>query len=330
ARMSKLLQVPVDCYGHKGDVVDVAFSKICASGYYLATASHDGLSMLRHGDTGDWVGTFEKDGDALLSVAINHDATRLATGGEDCTARIWNAVDGNHMLKIMLQSPVRSVAVSADSAWLAVGCADRKYDHTCDTILYLYNVGNPCEPTVFRGLTRGVRNVLFCREDAALLSSSHDRSVRLWDRRTGQQTHSISLPHHAKTLELCGDGRTVTIAYGHSIVFIDVDRFEVLGHFKLPARLLSATLHPQRETFVCAGSNRFLYKCDYATGEILESFVAHEEKVRCVRYSPDGEVFASSADSGGLRLWQQNVGKKYGLWDTRSCDAVESMDVDAT
>ncbi|KAH8299692.1 hypothetical protein KR044_004634, partial [Drosophila immigrans] len=310
-RMSKLLQVPVDCLGHKGNVVNLAYSKVCASGYYLASACLDGKSMLRQGDTGDWVGSFSKEGIAMLSVDINQDATRLATGGDDCTARIWNAVNGSHLLRIKLQSPVRSVAFGADSSLLAVGCADHKYDHTCDTILYLYNLDKTSDPTIFRGLTRGVRDVVFCREDRALLSSSHDRCVRLWDRISGQKTHSISLPHHAKTLELCGDGRTVTIAYGHRIVFLDVDRFEVLGHYTLPARLLCASLHPEKKTFVCAGSNSVVYKCDYATGEILESFVAHEDKVRCIRYSPDGEVFATSADNGGLRLWQQNVGMNY-------------------
>ncbi|XP_060659189.1 serine-threonine kinase receptor-associated protein [Drosophila nasuta] len=319
-------QVPVNCLGHMGNVVSLAYSKVCTSGYYLASACDDGQSMLRHGDTGDWVGNFATEGDAMLSVDINRDATLLATGGVDCSARIWNAIDGNHLMNVMLQSPVRSVALSKDSTLLAVGCADRQFDHTCDKILYVYNLANELVyPRVLSGLTRGVRDLVFCRDDRMVLSSSHDRTVRLWDLISDRKTHSMVLPHHAKSLELCGDGRTLTIAYGRSIVFLDVDRFEVLKKFKLPARLMSASLHPERKTFVCAGSNRVIYKCDYATGEILESFVAHDSKVRCIRYSPDGEVFATCANNGGLRLWQQNVGKTYALWGTRS-DDVEDYD----
>ncbi|XP_023160015.2 serine-threonine kinase receptor-associated protein [Drosophila hydei] len=322
------VQLPVDCVGHKGDVVQLAYSKVCNSGYYLASASQDGQVMLRHGDTGDWVGTFEKDGEPVLSVDINADATRLATGSEDCTARIWNAVDGKQLTKIMLNSPVRCVALGAKSEYLAVGCLDRKTGHRTDKVLYLYTLERPDLPISFEGQTRGMRDVLFCRDNRALLSSSHDRSIRLWDRMSGRQAHSIALPHHAKSVELCADGRTVTIAYGHSIVFIDVDRFEVLQHRKLPVRLIGVSLHPEKKTYVCAGSNRCIYKCDYATGEILETFNAHERHMHCIKYSPDGEVYASSAADGGLRLWQQTVGKKYALWDTRTVQNNEYDDED--
>ncbi|EDW10673.2 uncharacterized protein Dmoj_GI18425 [Drosophila mojavensis] len=320
------IQLPVSCVGHTSDVFQLAFSKVCESGYYLASACQDGQVMLRHGDTGDWVGTFEQGGEPILSVDINADATLLASGGDDCAARIWDAVDGKQLTKMMVNSTVRCVALSSKSEYLAVGCLDRKTGHSTDKVLYMYALEHPESPMSFVGQARGVRDVIFCRDDRAMLSSSHDRSIRLWDRISGKQVHSISLPHHAKSVELCADGRTVSIAYGHSTVFVDVDRFEVLQHHKLPVRLIGVSLHPERKTYVCAGSNRWIYKCDYATGEILETFNAHERHMHCIKYSPDGEVYASSAADGGLRLWQQTVGKKYALWDARILPIEEEDD----
>ncbi|RUS77584.1 hypothetical protein EGW08_014660 [Elysia chlorotica] len=91
--------------------------------------------------------------------------------------------------------------------------------------------------------------------------------------------------------------------------------FEKIKEIKAPAPVNTASLHPSKNFFVCGGEDFKMYKFDYYTGEEMESFKGHFGPVHCVRFSPDGELYASGSEDGTLRLWQTTVGTTYGLWN---------------
>ncbi|CAG2109601.1 unnamed protein product [Medioppia subpectinata] len=122
------------------------------------------------------------------------------------------------------------------------------------------------------------------------------------------------------------DSQLLSICYGNYVQFLDMNSMETIKEFKIPTQVLSSTLHPDKSVFVCGGEDFKMYKYDYNNGNEIESFKGHFGGVHCVRFSPDGELYASGSEDGTLRLWQTTVGKTYGLWKCINTEETDSSD----
>ncbi|XP_021931927.1 serine-threonine kinase receptor-associated protein [Zootermopsis nevadensis] len=305
--MANLRQTPLTCSGHTRPVVHLAFSDVTECGYFLISACKDGKPMLRQGDTGDWIGTFEGHKGAVWGVALNPQATKAATGAADFNAKVWDAVTGEEIHSFQHNHIVKSVNFSSDSTLFATGSNEK--------LVRIFDLNKPeATPTVFSGHTSGIRHVIFFRGDTHLVTCADDRTLRVWDRTSGQEVQKLDFSAIPSSLEVARDGSTLTVTHGNVVSFWDAQSLKKIREFTVPTQVNSASLHPDKTIFVCGGEDLKMYKFDYTTGTEIESFKGHFGPVHCVRFSPDGELYASGSEDGTLRLWQTTVGKTYGLW----------------
>ncbi|XP_019498866.1 PREDICTED: serine-threonine kinase receptor-associated protein [Hipposideros armiger] len=299
-------QTPLTCSGHTRPVVDLAFSGITPYGYFLISACKDGKPMLRQGDTGDWIGTFVGHKGAVWGATLNKDATKAATAAADFTAKVWDAVSGDELMTLAHKHIVKSVDFTQDSNYLLTAGQDK--------LLRIYDLNKPeAEPKEISGHTSGIKKALWCSDDKQILSAD-DKTVRLWDHATMTEVKSLNFNMSVSSMEYIPEGEILVITYGRSIAFHSAVSLEPIKSFDTPATINSASLHPEKEFLVAGGEDFKLYKYDYNSGEELESYKGHFGPIHCVRFSPDGELYASGSEDGTLRLWQTVVGKTYGLW----------------
>jgi len=320
--MSSLRQTPLSCPGHTRPVVFLAFSALLEDETYLSvSASKDGKPMLRKW-TGDWIGTFEGHKGAVWGVDITKDGTKVATGAADFSAKVWDASTGAEELSLQHKHIVKSVNFSSDGGALATASNDK--------MLRVYDLEQPAEPIVkFEGHTAGIKQVSYTPDNSKLVSCSDDKTVRLWDTANGNLILKKDFTENIGGLEVSKDGTLITVAVGRKVVFLKSETLEVEKEVSVPCAVYTASLYQDKNVFVCGGDDLKLYKFDYETGQEIESFKGHFGPVHCVRFSPDGQLYASGSEDGTLRLWQSEVGKTYGLWkcvDTVS-SAVEGLNI---
>lgn len=216
--------------------------------------------MLRRGDTGDWIGTFEGHKGAVWGCALSIDATRAATAAADFTAKVWDTETGDELLSIAHSHIVRAVDFSVDNSVLLTGSNEK--------LVKIFDLNKPEAGPVStgKGHTQGVRHALFTDDGSRVISAGGDKQIKFWDRESLSEIKSVELEAVPNSIEISPGGRILSVCYDSKVSFWEVDTMAMIKEFRVPTNVLSSTLHPSQSAFVCGGEDFQLYKYNYSDG----------------------------------------------------------------
>ncbi|KAL2885880.1 Vegetative incompatibility protein HET-E-1 [Ceratocystis lukuohia] len=250
------------------------------------------------------VQTLDGHNDPVTSVMLSNDGQRLASGSEDHTVKIWDAVSGTCLYTLEGHNcEVTSVVFSNDGQRLASGSSGktaRIWDVTSGSFLH-----------TLEGHDDWVASVVFSHNGKWLASGSHDKTVKIWDVTFGTCLHTLE-GHNREVVSIVfsNNGEHLASASGDKTVKIwDVTSGSCLHTLKGHSGWVTSVIYSNDgQQLASASSDKTVKIWDTTSGSCLHTLEGHNDWVTSVVFSNDGQRLASGSGDMTVKIWDATSG----------------------
>jgi len=281
----------------------------------------------------DWICTlaFSPDGKSIASGSCDwgfhrgHDWPRpVLRGAEQSEWRLWDVATGNLKRSVTETGRILSLAMAPSGKSLACGVSKE---------VRLYDLNSEAAGQVITTHDADVTSVAFTPDGAAIISGSHDHTVKHTTVATSkvdwrapgyfEQVNSVALSRDASLLVTgSSDGRFASgklpagappIGPG-AVRLWDAHSGRLLRRLGDPAeQVMAVAVSPDDKRVAAGGAGTkgagTTFVWDAATGEPAWSVADHAKEVLAVAFAPDGQSLASGAADGVVRIRDAASGK---------------------
>jgi WD40 repeat protein/serine/threonine protein kinase len=247
----------------------------------------------------------------VRAVAFSQDGTRIISGSQDNTIRLWNA-EGGQLLKSFRghDGAVRAVAFAESDQVILSGSRDNS--------IRKWNVSEYAEIRVLQGqvLEGHVDAILsagFSPDGERIVTASRDRTARTWEAGTGQQLKVFAEGHSflaTSSAFFPGGKRLATGAVDNTVRIWDVDSGTQLLRLEHTGRAAALATSSDGKLIVTGSDDHTAKVWDSVSGEVKYILKGHKNEVTAVAISADGRQILTGDSRGRVILWDVQTQKE--------------------
>lgn len=182
------------------------------------------------------------------------------------------------------------------------------------------------ERVVLKGHSSAISSVAAMPDGVRVVTASFDRTVRVWDIRTGAELLLLSGKAPLTSVSMTPDGERIIAGSNDGTARIwDVRTGAELAVLKgHTGAILDVAVMPDGSRIVTASQDRTVRIWDAANGVELRVFRGHAAAVNGVAIAADANSIVTGSDDGTARIWDPNTGAEIGALSGNS-QAVTSI-----
>jgi len=265
-------------------------------GTFLCVGYHTGAVRLFGRDGQPLLELERAHAEPVLCVTVSADGERMASGGRDDRAIVWNR-RGESLQQLDHDGDVVSACFSADGRTLLTASADG----TART----WDLGTAAAERTFDGHGGAVNSAVFSRDESLVLTASEDHTARLWDRTASEVARMSGHGGAVWNAQFSPDGATVlSCGHGGSVLVHDLEGRLLRALRGQRVNAASAVYSPDGRRVLSAswdGTAR-LWQLDV---EGFEVFEGHRLAAMDAAFSPGGGRIASGSRDGTVAVWSR-------------------------